>query len=264
MILKNYLGQSPAFCFRNNIFYQRQFVQDKSIEALYQSLRGREDRVYSNDLLKLLPEIPSNHVHEQEWKQRQITLNRLLSYLRVRKSLKILELGCGNGWLCNQLAALPGSEVLGVDINEPELTQAAHVFKSRQNLCFVHGDISTLSMPFNYFDYVIFAASIQYFANPGSVFKTAFTLLGTGGEIHVVDSPIYSPSEAPKAQQRSREYFYRSGFPEMSGYYYHHSWNDLKSFCIKKQYDPDSFYNKLLRRLPVGSSSFPWLIVRKR
>jgi ubiquinone/menaquinone biosynthesis C-methylase UbiE len=263
MIIRNYLGESPAFCFKNNIFYQQHFDYDKSIEGLYQSLRKKENRVYSDDMLNLLPQTPSNHMHEKEWKQRQFTLKRLLPYLGVKESPKILELGCGNGWLCNHLAALSASEVVGVDISEPELTQAAAVFKSRQNLCFVHGDISTLTMPGSYFDYIIFAASIQYFANLESLFKKAFTLLATDGEIHVVDSPIYTQAEAPKAQKRSREYFYRSGFPEMSRYYFHHTWIDLKTFGIKKQYNPDLFFNKVMRKLSAASP-FPWVIVTKR
>lgn len=263
MILRNYLLESPAFYVKNGIFYQRQFANDKSIERVYQALRKKENRVYSDNILKVLPQTPSNHFHKKEWKQREYTLKRLLSYLKVQKNPRILELGCGNGWLCNHLAALPASEVLGVDINKTELTQAATVFKSRQNLCFVYGDISTLRMPCGYFHYIIFAASIQYFADLHSLFTKAFTLLASDGEIHIVDSPIYTRAEAPKAQKRSQEYFYKSGFPEMSGFYYHHTWDDLSPFGVRKEYDPDIFLNKVIRKLSAGSS-FPWLIVKKK
>ncbi len=70
------------------------------------------------------------------------TARRLVHYLGARKkTLEILEVGCGNGWLTHQLADIPGTRVTGLDINFTELQQAARVFSNDPNLRFIHGDM---------------------------------------------------------------------------------------------------------------------------
>ena len=72
---------------------------------LYIALRNAEKRMYSDEALKQLPEVEENNLHRTEWKMRRQTCNRLIEYVKKKsRPLNILEVGCGNGWLSNQLA----------------------------------------------------------------------------------------------------------------------------------------------------------------
>src|SRR5688572_18830814 len=74
-------------------------------EKLYLQVRKAEQRLYSDDEVKSLPGIFSSHPHIEEWKQRKVSCERIIKYLdKKQKPLKILEIGCGNGWFSAQLA----------------------------------------------------------------------------------------------------------------------------------------------------------------
>ena len=65
-----------------------------------------------------------------------------MNYLLNKKQpLKILEAGCGNGWLCHRLAEIPGAQVIGTDTNFTEIQQAARVFADVSNLHFIYSPI---------------------------------------------------------------------------------------------------------------------------
>ncbi len=177
MTLRNIFLESPDFSFQNNIFYQRHFQRLNTFEKIYLSLREKENRVYPDEIVKELPEVPSHHVLRKEWMIRKFTLQRLIPYLSKKNKPIILELGCGNGWLSNHLATLPGSEVVGVDVNETELLQGSSVFTGTKNLFFAYADIFITSLPYSPFDYIILSGSIQYFSNIGILFAKLFSLL---------------------------------------------------------------------------------------
>ena len=117
-------------------------------EKSYIALRQKERRVYSDRELLQLPDIDEAHPHFIEWQARKESASRLMRYLSRHMDLKkILEVGCGNGWLSAQLASLENKVVTGMDINVTELAQAERVFGTRNNLQFLHegaGDPKTV------------------------------------------------------------------------------------------------------------------------
>ena len=58
---------------------------------------------------------------------------------------------------------LPGSKVIGTDINFSEIQQAARVFQHVPNLHFIYTYAEPGVFKEKKFDIIIFAASIQYF-----------------------------------------------------------------------------------------------------
>ncbi|MBS1530405.1 MAG: hypothetical protein JSU01_08870, partial [Bacteroidetes bacterium] len=97
-------------------------VVTNDFEDLYLAVRRREKRIYSDEQLLNLPDIDPDHIHAAEWKIRKRSGARLVDYLRKkRRSLRILEVGCGNGWLSAKMAGIPGSYVIGLDINQTEI-----------------------------------------------------------------------------------------------------------------------------------------------
>lgn len=220
-------------------------------ERLYLEVRRREGRVLDDDDVKMLPNISATSPYTQEWRWRKRSFLRLKRYLSHKKTqhLRILDLGCGNGWMANRLAENQAWSVIGMDLNVAELTQGARLF-GRKNLQFVYADlwqnalleapgiasqdtIDALGLPASglpgAFDIIVLAASVQYFPNLESLVASLQALLNTGGEIHLIDSQFY-PSKTAKAaaKQRTLDYYTAAGVPEMADYYHHHLWPELQ------------------------------------
>src|SRR5258706_245630 len=112
----------------------------------------------------ILPDIDKTHQYYKEWQIRKASSQKLTAHLkRKKRPLDILEIGCGNGWLSNQLASIPESKVIGTDINFIEVQQAARIFYYKPNLHFIYGHADSGIFEDKQFDIIIYAASIQYF-----------------------------------------------------------------------------------------------------
>lgn len=225
-------------------------------EQLYLQVRSKEGRVFADEELRLLPELPVYHTARQEWKIRKQSARNLLRSFRRQGVQHILEIGCGNGWLSNLFCSLPDTEVTAVDINLTELQQAAGVF-NHPNLFFVYDVFTAAFMPEQQFDVIVFAASVQYFSSLHELLPAALQKLKPGGAIHITDTFFYDSAEAQEqAAARSEDYYTSLGFPAMSNYYFHHMLQELQGYNY--QIKPAS---GRIRRFSKNSSPFPWIII---
>ena len=230
-----------------------------AFSALYHEARTKENRLYTDEQLNRLPEIERTHPYHSEWTLRRQTATKLINYLlSFKTNLKILEVGCGNGWLSAKLAGIPGSIVVGCDISQPELQQAKRVFSNRFNLRFAFGDIRFMEFFEMQFDIIVFAASIQYFSPFENVISSALKMLDRKGEIHIVDSHLYPLHAIEKAQLSTGEYYRNLGIPEMASYYFHHGLHELDIFnsaYLARGHNP-------INRLLGKPSPFPWIRIK--
>lgn len=229
-------------------------------EEKYLAARNKENRTYSDVEVGCLPDISQLHPHYKEWLIRKKSSERLITYLKNKNmALSILEIGCGNGWLSGQLSRIPNSTITGLDINNFELQQARRVFKSHDNIEFIHGTIKDNQLEERRFDIILFAASIQYFASINDTLVEALQYLKTKGEIHIIDTYWYKPEQVAPAKQRTKIYYHSLGTPEMAEYYFHHCIDDIKKLNYKILYNPFSLTNKLLR----NKYPFHWICITK-
>ena len=225
-------------------------------EDLYLAVRQKERRVYTDEQLRMLPDIDPLHIHAGEWKIRKRSAIRLVDHLRKkRKSLRILEVGCGNGWLSFKLSDIPGALVTGLDINQVEINQASRVF-DRANLDFVYDAFNDNTFQGTRFDVIVFAASLQYFPSVKAILELALSLLNTGGEVHIMDTHFYKPEEISKAYTRTRNYYNGLGYPQMAEHYFHHTIDELSGFKYHILVNPDSAINLLGKKGP-----FHWITI---
>jgi ubiquinone/menaquinone biosynthesis C-methylase UbiE len=233
-------------------------IPESNFEEVYIASRKSENRVYTDEQVSQLPFIGPKHIHYDEWQARKRSCDRLKNYLENKyKSLSILEVGCGNGWLSARLSALKSSKVTGMDINNTELTQARRVFSGLSNLYFKEGGIIDIPLD-KKFNVIVFAASIQYFQSFERIIRDALTLLTDSGEIHILDSNFYHPNELESAKQRSLAYYHSKGFGEMARFYFHHSYDSLKNFNHKVIFNPYNLKNKIFRK----NDPFPWICIK--
>ena len=198
-------------------------------EKLYYEVRHKEGRIITDEVLKKLPYVDDSNPYYHEWKLRAQNLQRFLKYLEKFPAprTKILDVGCGNGWMTHQLYDA-GYDVTGADLNLEELQQAERAFGNNEKLQWLYADVLSNDIPDAPFDLVLFGASCQYFPDIDLLTKRLLPLLSTGGEIHFLDSVFYQKGEDVRAANRSNEYYASLGFPGMAAYYHHHTTDALK------------------------------------
>jgi len=232
---------------------------------LYLEVRGREGRLLDDALVATLPQLPQAHPLAAEWRVRADSLHRLVAALRgLHRPLRVLELGCGNGWLSHRIAtALPDARVTGTDVNDLELEQARRVFGRRSRLDFVHHDMRAGYLPMPRPDVLVLASSIQYVEDAPALIPAWLRALAPGGELHILDSPLYRLAELATARERTLRHYTEIGVPEMAAAYHHHTWESLQGFPAQVLHRPDAALPRLRRRLlGTASSPFPWIRIR--
>lgn len=231
----------------------------KDLEKTYLGIRDKENRIYTDDEVRQLPYgIPKAHIHYKEWKIRQLSLKKLISIIDDTQT-RILDLGCGNGWMSYQLSK-QNIEVVGLDINEYELEQARRVF-GEENPTFVYGDVFD-ELGIGTFDAIVISAALQYFQDPVKLIERLYDYLNAEGIVIVMDTFIYANNEVDRARERSIKYFEEMGSPQMSQYYFHHSKEIFKPFRSKLIYLPGRI-SKILGKFGRVFNPFPVYIVYK-
>ncbi|MEM9820033.1 MAG: class I SAM-dependent methyltransferase [Bacteroidota bacterium] len=229
-------------------------------EKAYLEVREKEGRIYPDEWVTQLPQLPPNHPQHQEWKLRQWNTDRLLQYFQQFKPRKVLDLGCGNGWLTHQLAAQDAVEVLGLDVNKLELQQASRLFAS-EHCHFAYGDIFVDVFPAQYFDAIVLDSCVQYFPDFDQLVNRLLALLQPRGRIHILDSPFYKTQGIAAARQRTNQYYQNTSSGAMVHHYFHHTWEDLQPYTYRLQYQPNALRARLRRKFMGQGSPFPWIVI---
>lgn len=229
-------------------------------EHAYLMARKKEGRILSDLEVADLPRLPKNHPLYNEWQKRRDTAKRFKAYLKMNSFTSALDIGCGNGWFTKRISESPGMEqVIGLDVNLPELEQAARVFPDEKTRWFL-SDIFCWEKQNIQFDLIVLNASIQYFSSVSRLLTHCKQLLNPDGELHILDSPFYHAEELVAARMRSREYYKSIGVPDMIQNYHHHNWDSVREFEVL--YHPSRAIYKALTK--PNASPFPWLCFKKK
>ena len=117
--------------------------------------------------------------------QRSATLERL----RLRPGEEVIDVGCGPGFLCEQMADCvgPKGRVLGVDVSE-DLLAFARGRNTRDWLTYSYGDAAALSSPDASFDVAVSAQTLEYVQEPAPVLAEMFRVLKPGGRALIMNT----------------------------------------------------------------------------
>jgi SAM-dependent methyltransferase len=171
----------------------QQFAQD------YAAHRQSEGRGFAGDELFALPYLRSGPLARQ-WAVRARSFDAFMRRLvrpmakRLGRTLRLLDLGAGNGWLSYRVA-LDGHCATAVDIRDDRVDGlgAAEPFLQRTG-----GRMRTAVAAFDVipdldasFDIAVFNASLHYATDLAAVLQEAARVVRPGGRLVILDSPFY-------------------------------------------------------------------------
>ncbi len=109
--------------------------------------------------------------------------SRSLSEKKPLKGLKILDIGCGGGLLCEPMARL-GAEVFGIDVVEKNIKVASvHSEKSGLNIDYRHISVEKLEREKSKFDVILNMEVIEHVNHPEEFILTCSKMLKKDGLI---------------------------------------------------------------------------------
>jgi SAM-dependent methyltransferase len=185
----------------------------------YEAIRQAEGRGSDNpSYYRALPFADLTGRMPRDWQIRAASYRALESnVIASGRSLKILDLGAGNGWLAYRFAKR-GHTVAAVDL----LTNGrdglgAHVHYDA-SFTPVQAEFDHLPFAANQFDAVIFNSSFHYSADYAVTLNAAWRVAKPNGGVVILDSPIYTRAASGTAMVREREeqFQHTYGFPSNS------------------------------------------------
>jgi len=187
--------------------------------ADYEAIRRNEQRgSTSPDYYRALPFKDRSGRYRSDWRIRARSFNVLVKNVLTRlqnpleRSLKILDLGAGNGWLSNRLSA-QGDRVIAVDllVNEQDGLGAWKYYD--HSFIPMQAQFDHLPVTDRFADAVIFNASLHYAEDYTKTLKEALRVLSNTGLIVIMDSPVYrrSASGDNMVEERKRDFLRRYG-----------------------------------------------------
>lgn len=128
--------------------------------------------------------------------EKKLWLDLLARYLPASPGAKILDVGCGTGFL-SLLAAEIGLDVTGIDFSEVMRTKGRRKAEAAGlTIDFSRGDAEAPDFPPGTFDAVISRHVMWTLPNPGRALRAWKDLLTPGGRVVVIDG-VWTPRDIP-------------------------------------------------------------------
>lgn len=206
------------FLLPDRVPFFQQFIQE------YETIRREEGRGSEDtEYYRTLPFKDKTGLHSRAWKIRAISYRyferRALVPLekKLRRSLKIIDLGAGNGWLSNRLAER-GHQVAAVDLLV-NTSDGLGSWKNYQSAFTpVQAEYDCLPFKENQMDLAVFNASFHYSLGYEVTLREILRVLKLGSPVVILDTPVYrNPQSGNKmVNEREVEFIRRYGFPSNS------------------------------------------------
>jgi 2-polyprenyl-3-methyl-5-hydroxy-6-metoxy-1,4-benzoquinol methylase len=163
MQVKNQIEtESPFFKFEYNTYFDA--VKTSKAHSVFC------ERVYGKDL-------------SQHGLINQFELQFLIDKLKESKSTHILDIGCGNGKITEEISVQTGAHCMGIDISDEGIKDAQERCKVDPKLTFNTGNINRLNLS-QKFDSILFLDTLYYADSLQETLQQCKFLLHEGGKIY--------------------------------------------------------------------------------
>jgi SAM-dependent methyltransferase len=114
----------------------------------------------------------------------------------VRRA-RIVDLGCGFGWVCRWAREKGAASVLGVDVSENMLAQARSM-TADPGISYEKADLERLQLPVGSFDVAYSSLALHYVENLGRLFEQINRATVSGGRlVFSVEHPLFTAPSCP-------------------------------------------------------------------
>jgi ubiquinone/menaquinone biosynthesis C-methylase UbiE len=111
----------------------------------------------------------------------------MLALVDLQPADRVLDIGCGSGWLVRRLAALvPKGSVVGLDVSDEMIRRAQLASAGVPNTQFLHGTAEEIPAPPGSFTKVLSVESAYYWHDPGRGLGELFRVLEAGGSAWIL------------------------------------------------------------------------------
>jgi ubiquinone/menaquinone biosynthesis C-methylase UbiE len=171
--------------------------------ADYAAIRRAEGRgSNSREYYLALPYEDLSGRNSEQWRIRARTYRYFETHLLERRSLDIVDLGAGNGWMSYRLKQR-GHRPVAVDIFADEL-DGLGAARQYGDFPLVEAEFDRLPFAGRQFDLAIFNSSLHYSTDYHGSLCEARRCLKSSGLIVVLDSPLYKLREHGELMRRER------------------------------------------------------------
>jgi len=211
------------------------------------------------DTLLALPYQDRSGRQRSGWRMKARSMDALMLFLEARASSRILDLGCGVGWLSYHLAR-KGCQVYAVDaILDEVLGLGAADAYLRAGVYFerIWGEIERPPFQDASFDAVVCNASLHYVDSVRNALAEISRILAPNGAFVLMNSPVHHDLRSARGAERgARARLARLGAtPEVAAAYHHFTFDELRDafelafgHLNEHPWDP-GFTFRLIRRL---------------
>jgi ubiquinone/menaquinone biosynthesis C-methylase UbiE len=110
-----------------------------------------------------------------------------LALMDLQAADRILDVGCGSGWLGRRLARLvPDGQVVGIDVSDEMVRRAQQAGTDFANLTFLRGGVDRIPCESNSFTKVVSVESAYYWPEPASGLGEIIRVLAPGGSAWIL------------------------------------------------------------------------------
>lgn len=189
------------------------FVSDY-VRVRHGEARGSDDPNY----FRALPYRDLSGSHRREWTIRARSFRTLTEKVveplaaGSPRSLRVADLGAGNGWLSNRLS-LAGHEIAAVDLNDDPADGLGACRHYESDFETVQADFDALPFVDGSLDLVVFNGSLHYSTGYRATLREAMRTLKPGGAFAILDTPVYRDPTSGVAMLEEM----RAGFQQRFG-----------------------------------------------
>ncbi len=177
---------------------RRRFLED------YARIRSAEGRASANsDYYRALPFADVTGRNTGQWRIRAKSFRYFVRHILPPKPCAVLDLGAGNCWFSHRLAEM-GHCPVAVDIfaDAQDGLRASRQYSVRFPV--IEAEFDALPFRSGRFDLAVFNSSIHYSQDYRRTLAEALRCVRPGGQLVIVDSPVYSRHEHGERMRAER------------------------------------------------------------
>lgn len=112
---------------------------------------------------------------------------KMLAQMEFAADDKILDVGCGAGWLCGLLAEkAPQGQVIGMDVSDEMIRRARQFYADRVNLMFIIAGVDDIPWHNNFFNQAVSVESAYYWPDPSRGLREIGRVLQPSGTVWIL------------------------------------------------------------------------------